>query len=206
MKKLLLLGLLASPLAANAVVLNANPAANNGTGGIFIDMTAGANDLSVFQIDTQFAGAVGLNVSVEVYTRPGTYVSFQASSAGWTLLGTMGAVAAGTTTSTPIALSSTIDIAAGQTVGVYLHSITSGGGIRYFGTGTTSNTNFNDSDLSLFTAHARTGSVAFAGTMNTPRALAGAVHYNVNPVPEPATMVALGLGAVAVLRRRRAAK
>lgn len=206
LKKLILLAIVASPLAANAVVLNANATANNGSGGVFMDMTAAANNLSVFQIDTMFSSAAGTGVSIEVYTRPGTYVGFQASNVGWTLLETASAISNGTTTNAAIVLNNTIGIGAGQTVGVYLHAITAGGGIRYFGTGTTSNTNFNDSDLSLFTAHSRTGAVAFAGTMFTPRALTGAVHYNVTPVPEPATMAALGLGAVALLRRRRSAK
>jgi hypothetical protein len=189
------------PVAANAIVLNANPTSNNGTGGIFMDLTSLAPPLSVFQFDTQFASAAGSAVSVEVYTRPGTYVGFQGSNAGWTLHDTVAATSAGALVNAPVNLNNLISVGAGNTVGVYLHSVTLNGGIRYFGTGTTSNTNFSDANLALFTAHSRTGAVPFAGTLFNPRALAGAVHYNV--VPEPATMAALGLGALALIRRRR---
>ncbi|MCC7433963.1 MAG: PEP-CTERM sorting domain-containing protein [Methanoregulaceae archaeon] len=203
MKRLIILAALAVPVASHALVLNANQTSNNGTGGIFMDLTPTTSDLLVSGFDTMFGSAAGSAVQIQVYTRPGTYVGFQGSNVGWTLLETANAVSNGTLTMAGISLTNSIYLTAGQTTGVYLHSITTGGGIRYFGTGTTSNTNFANADLALFSAHSRTGAVAFAGTMFTPRALTGNVYYTA--VPEPATMAALGIGVAAMLRRRRRA-
>ncbi len=203
MRGLIALTALAIPMASQALVLNANATSNNGTGGIFMDLTPTSQNLNVTAFETMFGAVSGTAFQVEVWTRTGTYVGFSTSNVGWTLTQTVAGVSAGTTALAPVTLTSAIGLTAGQTTGVYLHSITAGNGIRYFGTGTTSNTNFSNADLSLFSAHSRTGAVAFGGTQFTPRALTGNVQYNV--VPEPASMAALGLGVAAMLRRRRKA-
>lgn len=191
----------ASVGAAAQSPLNTLPP-NNGSGGIFFDLTPVSSSLIFTGFQTYFSGTVGLGVTVEVWTRPGSYVGFQTGSAGWTLSETVGGTAAGTATlSTLIPLTNQILLASGTTTGFYLHSITTGGGIRYQGTGTTSTSNFSNADLALFSAHSRTGTVSFAGTLFTPRAFSGSIHYSA--VPEPATIAALGLGVAALLRRRR---
>lgn len=203
MKSLIALALVAVPMASQALVLNANQTSNNGSGGIFMNLTPTTADLLVHRFDTMFSSSAGSAVQIQVYTRPGTYIGFQGSNAGWTLHETASATSAGISTMAGITLTNSIYLTAGQTMGVYIHSITTGGGIRYFGTGTTSVTDFSNADLALHSAHSRTGAVAFGGSMFTPRALTGNVHYTV--VPEPATMAIMGLGLAALARRRRRA-
>lgn len=107
---------------------------NNGSGGIFLDLTAGPTAVSVTSFDSPFTGTSGTTVNVEVWTRPGSYVGFDASSDGWTLTQTIVATRAGTTTNSPMVLTTPILIPAGETVGICLQA-TATGGVRYTGTG-----------------------------------------------------------------------
>jgi len=168
--------------------------ANNGSGGIFLQLTPTTSNLTVTSFDTQFGGAAGNTANVEVWTRPGPYAGFTTSSAGWTLTQTVAATTAGTTTNAPVVLTTPLNIPFGGTTSVYLHSVSTGFGIRYFGTGTTSTTTYINADVTMFTDVSRTGAVAFAGTQFTPRAFSGNVKYTVgsscatpSPTPPPAT-------------------
>lgn len=173
--------------------LAANPTANNGTGGIFMEFTPTSNALQIVSFDTMFGGAAGLTGNVEVWTRPGPYVGFTTANTGWTLTQTVTITSAGTTTLAPINLTTPINIPLSGSTSVYLHGIATASQLRYFGTGTTSNTNFSNGDLALFTSISRTGTASFGGTQFTPRALTGNVNYTIAAVPEPGTMLLCGL-------------
>ncbi len=193
-------------LAASTVgfsqVLSGAATANNGTGGIFMNLTPTSQNLSVTSFDTFFGAAAGGAFQVQVWTRPGSYVGFEGSNAGWTLTQTINGTSVNTTTLASIVLTNPIALTATQTTGVLLHGITTGNALRYNGTGALPpTTTWFNSDLTMFSAHSRTGTVAFGGTLFTPRTFAGNVHYSA--VPEPASMAVLGLGAVALIRRRR---
>lgn len=195
---------LAMTSAVRADTLSTGTNSNNGTGGIFMDLTSiGGNDLLIRGFDTQLGGTVLANY--EVWTRPGTYVGFTTSNVGWTLSETVTGTGAGTTTTVPLsALANPISVTNGNTVAVYIHGVTTGAGVRYFGTGTTSTSNYNDANLALFTNISRTGAVAFAGTQFTPRAFVGNIHYDVLAVPEPSTLGLIALvTALGLVRRGR---
>ena len=205
MKILSLLLALFLTVSAQAQSLSTGFISNNGSGGVFLNLTSLAAPLEFTGFGTQFSSAAGTAVSVEVWVRTGSYVGFTTSNTGWTLVQTVSGTSAGTVTNSAIInFAAPIQIAAGQTMGIYLHAITPGGGIRYFGTGAGGHqTTFSNSDLSLFSDVSRTGAVSFAGTQFTPRTFAGTVTYNV--VPEPSTFLLLGIGgAFAVVRWRKA--
>lgn len=203
MKRTIFAILIAVPVFASSQTLTTLPP-NNGSGGVYFNLTPNAGALTFNSFATYFASTAGSGVSVQVYTRPGSYVGFQTGSAGWTLSETVAGTSAGSTVkSAPLVLANPILLGAGTTTGIYIHSITTGGGIRYQGTGSTSTSTFSNADLTLFSAHARTGAVAFGSSVFTPRAFAGDINYS--PVPEPLSLSVLGLGAAALLRRRRRA-
>lgn len=182
-------------------------APNNGSGGVFLDLTPVAGPLEFTGFSTYFQSAAGSAVSVEVWARTGSYVGFTGSDAGWTLLQTVSGVSAGTTVESAVfSLSLPVQLASGQTMGIYLHSVTVGGGIRYTGSNAAPPTTmYSNAELSLFSDTSRTGAVSFGGSQFSPRTFAGTVTYNV--VPEPATFALLGCGGVVLLwRLRRKAK
>jgi hypothetical protein len=190
-------------LSAQAQTLT-TVAPNNGSGGIFLNLSPVAAPLLFTGFSTYFSSAAGTPVSVEVWVRDGTYVGFTGSSTGWTLVQTVMGISAGSTVeSSLINFAAPIQLAAGSTTGIYLHAITAGGGIRYTGTAAAPPTTmFSNADLTLFSDTARTGAVSFAGTQFSPRTFSGTVAYS--PVPEPASIMLLGLGGlIAAMRWRK---
>jgi hypothetical protein len=204
MTKLPALFLYSLTASAGAATITTDPS-NNGTGGIFFTMTPVAESLELNGFSTYFGSAAGSAVTIEVWTRTGAYAGFTGSSTGWTLVETVSGTSAGTATeSALISLTTPIPLLLGQDTSIYLHGITAGGALRYFGTGTTSTSNYANADVTLFTDTARTGTVPFGGTQFIPRAFAGTLSYNT--VPEPGTVVFLGLGALGLLQRRSKAR
>jgi len=175
---------------------------NNGSGGIFLELTPATQTLQVNSVDTYFGSAAGSAVTVEVWTRPGSYAGFTASNAGWTLSQTLNGVSAGTTALANLAMTTPIALPLGGPTSIYLHSITAGGGIRYTGLGTAPpQTTWINADITLFSDISRTGAVPFGGTQFTPRTFAGNVNYS--PVPAPGVLGAMGLAGLFAARRRR---
>lgn len=186
---------------ASAGVISTAPS-NNGTGGVFLSLTPTSSPLEVTSFDTQFGSAtVGTLANVEVWVRSGAYAGFTASNAGWTLHGIAVGTAAGTTTNGTLVLPSPIAIPLGTT-SIYLHSTTTGNGIRYTGTSAAPpQTTWINADVTLFSDVARTGAIPFGGSQFTPRTFSGNVNYNV--VPSPASLALMGMAGLAFARRRR---
>lgn len=174
---------------------------NNGSGGVFLELTPTSSPLQVDSFQTYFSSVAGTPVTVEVYTRPGAYAGFTASNVGWTLHQTVIGTSAGAAVLSTAIPVNPILIALGGPTSVYFHAITAGGGIRYQGTGTTSTGTFSNADVTLFSNTSRTGAVPFAGTQFIPRAFSGTINYSI--VPAPASLALLGLGGLVAARRRR---
>jgi hypothetical protein len=200
--RLLPLILFLVPLAGFGATLS-TLSPNNGSGGIFFNLTA-IQSLTVTSFDTYFSGNSGSPVPVAVFARPGTYVGFQSDSFGWALTQTINVTTAGSSSLANILLSSPLNIAAGQTLGIYLQALNSNG-IRYQGLGTAATTEFSNADLSMFSAHGRATSEPFAGNLFTPRAFAGNVNYELSSsaVPEPGTITLFSFGLLGALALRK---
>ncbi|MEZ6233113.1 MAG: GC-type dockerin domain-anchored protein [Phycisphaerales bacterium] len=163
-------------------------APNNGSGGIYLDLTPTGGALEVTSFEVPYTGTSGTIVDVEVWTRPGSYVGFDGSPVGWTLTQTVQGTRGGTTVWTPLPLTTPLDIPAGQTTGVLLHCITAGGGIRYSGTSAAPpQTTWSNADVTLFSDIARTFEIPFGGTAFTPRTFSGIINYTLGggPTCEP---------------------
>jgi hypothetical protein len=158
---------------------NTSLTASTAGNGIFFDLTPGS-DISVFEIDYVPGTSAGTAVTVDLYTRNGTYVGFDTDPSAWTLAGTFNTTSLGNTSSsphTPLVLQSPIGVGANQTLGVYL--VGTAGGYRY--RSSTSPNPVSDANLSLTSDLGR--STLFGGTASTGRRFGGTVHYRLG-VPQ----------------------
>jgi subtilisin-like proprotein convertase family protein len=93
-------------------------AGGNGQSGNMFDIMA-INDLTVDSFDISFDS--GVTDDVEIYTKTGTWVGFDADPAAWTLLTTVtGVTSAGDNVPTPLNLNLGVDVLAGETVAFYV--------------------------------------------------------------------------------------
>ena len=169
-----LLAALSAPVLAQSL---STAAANNGSGGIFLDLAPTSQNLDVTQFDIPFTGTAGTTVDVEVWTRVGSYVGFDGDPTGWTLTQSINMTRGGTNVNVPMVLTTPISLAAGQTTGICLQA-TASGGVRYTGTNTNlPQTAWSNADLSLFSDVARVATVAFTGTRFSPRTFSGVIYY-----------------------------
>ncbi|MCG6118874.1 MAG: hypothetical protein MEQ07_11895 [Aquimonas sp.] len=154
---------------------------NNGNGGVFLNLRALDQHLVVTGFDVPLSPAPGTQVSVEVWTRSGSYAGFTDSSTGWTLTQTVQAIAQGPSTPVPFVLTSPLTLSPAETTGLYLHAVlpaASGSGIRYTGTSEVlPQTSWSNNDLLLFSDTARIGFTPFSGSTNSPRTFSGSIRY-----------------------------
>ncbi len=152
---------------------------NNGSGGVFLSITAGDRQIEIDSLDTYITGT-GANAQIQVRVRNGGYEGFTGSSSGWSAAQTVSVVRQGTLELSRINLPNPIIVQPGQTRSIYIHNTTTGAGIRYTGSGLNPpQTEWSNDHLTLFSDTARIGETPFSGTLFTPRTFAGVVNYTV---------------------------
>ncbi|MRT17997.1 HYR domain-containing protein, partial [Vitellibacter sp. q18] len=150
-------------------------ASNNGGsngGAVYFDVTVGATDLEVSEIDinTDEGGSFTMNV----YTLVGTYVGNETNAGAWTLASAASGTATGTIdTPSNAVLATPITLTAGTTYGMALvldashgHSYTNGDG---------TNQNFSNADMSMSLGSA--SNIPFTASIFSPRVFNGTIHY-----------------------------
>ncbi len=137
-------------------------------GGNMFDITA-AKNLVVDGFDLNLGTTTA--ASAKVYYRPGTYVGFESSNAGWILLDSVNLIQNGVDNYARLDLTKPLTIADGQTMGIYI--CTSVG--VYYTDGNGTNETVSNDDL---TCHFGNGG-GFFSVVNTPRVWNGRIYYKV---------------------------
>jgi hypothetical protein len=119
-----------------------------------------------------------------VWVRPGTYVGFVNSNAGWTQVTRVAVVAAGAGNPTPVPITTPFTITAGSVVGVYLTTGGPGGAaqlkyINGFGGAAGVGTFVWRADAFLTITEGSGGCCYFNGGIINPRNFSGNIHYSV---------------------------
>ena len=197
--------------------ISSSPSATIYYGGSLFNLTN--NSTSAVRLtglfDLNLGGAGGTAATYRVYTKGSALVGTETNPAPWTLLGSASVASSNPQNSfTTIDVNSGIELAAGATIGVGIFVTTANlandGWVGYnSGAGT-----FSDGTLTLAggigKGYAGVGDGTAAESLfnvipSVPnRTFSGRVQYaSVTPVPEPATMAAIGLGLVGFVSRRR---
>jgi hypothetical protein len=174
---LLFLVLLPGSILAQAQTLDAGDAEDWGSegDGQFLDLTA-TNAISILSFDIYSLADTGDDVEISIYSRPGSYMGFEGSSAGWTLVFNDSRSGNADTDPDTFALPAPLAIAGGDTVGILMVAVVDGLQWQDGGDDT-----FNDANLTIFSDLGSSDS-AFSGNNTSGRVFAGSVTYSVSPV------------------------
>ncbi len=114
---------------ASAGVISTTFAGGNNFAGNMFDATILGSDLTITGLDVNLQ-AQGSSTNISLYTRLGSYVGFQSSSAGWTLRDTVSVTSAGSGNATFVNIIDFL-LNSGTTYGFYVsNSDYSSNGIR----------------------------------------------------------------------------
>lgn len=145
--------------------------AGNGFAGNMFDVNA-LNSVTVNAVDMHFDSPG--TTTVEVWYRPGTYVGFETSNAGWTIVHSTTVSSSGFGVLTPVPGTFAISIPAGQTYGIYVTSVNGYPQTNYTdGTGV-GNLYAANSDIEIFEGNGGD----YFDVINDPRVFNGKLHYS----------------------------
>jgi hypothetical protein len=190
--------------------LGTNPTATVAYGGALIDFkNESTSDIALTgRFDLNLSGTGGVAGDYRVYVKTTALAGQELSASGWTLLGATSVSSSNAfNTYTTIDIGNSYTVAAGQTIGLAFFQATANAADGFIGYRSGSNT-YTDGTARITTGLAKGYRGGFdPNTDNlfnvdtfSPRTWSGRVEYQ--PVPEPASLCALGFGAIALLRRR----
>jgi hypothetical protein len=192
------------------VWLGTNPVATVSYGGAMIDFkNESATDIALTgRFDLNLSGTGGGAGDYRVYVKTSALSGQELSASAWTLLGATSVTSSNAFNSyTTIDVGNSYTVAAGQTIGLAFFQATTNAGDGFIGYRSGANT-YTDGTARITTGLAKGYRGGFDVNIDnlfnvdtfSPRTWSGRVEYQA--VPEPASLCALGIGAVALLRRR----
>ena len=168
---------LTASVPAGGNLLTTMAAGNNHRGNMF-DLTA-INTLTI----TQFDGSPMAATGIAIYYRVGSFVGFENSSVGWTLIGTAAnVVPIGSPTPTPFPIPINITIPGGQTYGFYVTSTNTAVSLNYTNGTTVGNVFASDANLQFKEGKGMEYPFCNGGAAFSPRNWNGRIHYTVPSV------------------------
>jgi len=190
-----------------STLFNFTNGGNGGNGANYFDIVTNANDVTVTGWDWNIQEAAGAPFGISVWTIAGTAETNEQDPAGWSFRTGGTGLTGGVDSPSPITMDSSFTFAANTTTGVMIvigtnvnYAYTLGDGSAAYGGGT--NDNYSDANLTinLGAATLRPWNNDNAGFTDT-RVANLNMHYDA--IPEPGSMIALGIGLAALLARRR---
>lgn len=166
--------------------LTCTMAAGNGANGNMFDVVAQSN-IEVNGFDVHISSVAV--TTVEVWYRPGTFVGFNTSNAGWTQVLTTTVNALGSGIMTPVPASFTVPVPAGQTYAFYV-TANGGGSFAYTNGTAVGNVHSINSEVSILEGN---GGGYFSVT-NSPRIFNGQMRYTKVGCTSPRIPVTLTVG------------
>ncbi len=150
---------------------------NNHRGNMF-DLTA-INTVTITQFDGNPIGTTG----IEIYYRVGSFVGFENSSVGWTLIGSAAnVVPIGSPTPTPFPIPINITIPGGSTYAFYVTSTNTAVSLNYTNGTTVGNVFSSDANLQFKEGKGMEYPFCNGGSPFSPRNWNGRIHYTVPAV------------------------
>jgi hypothetical protein len=198
MKKFLAFSFLLGSFASANSIFTTFAGGNQFDGNMF-DLSVGSNALVVNGLDVNVDTG---SMTINVYTKPGTYVGSETNAAAWTLDSSTVVTGAGSGLETFVAVTPFL-LSANAITGMYVTIDTNVNAAPYMHYTNGSNT-YSNADLTL-TAGIGLGGLFGSLGVNNPRTWNGQINYSVSP--EPSTLCLLGAGlTIFAVRRKLAAR